>query len=353
MMKAKSYFYSSARLLTCGVAIAGLAGCASADREGAQALATAGINATTAISQEVNQRAERVSDQAVLQSFNAAYESMQNCTSFTLAGTRNDRCDIITTAEGRSDLNDLFETLAQRIRLRAEAIDSLTAAYRALSAEAGFDARTRFETAIGQATRSATALGVAAGLGPVPEVVGTVLRIGGGQLASNAQQRRLIAASRRLQAIASHVRAALERELPLYGQVATLAGDIEANARTNLAQSGLIQPLPPLKQVVTASGFPSPGDSALQSALSRDPRLNAAASVVALSQRPPSGEPALRASIGVLDALISEHAAFEARRRLSLADLTSSIARLTEIVQAAKGEPEDPAPSTDEEGTEQ
>ena len=101
--------------------------------------------------------------------------------------------------------------------------------------------------------------------------------------------------------------------------------------------------MPSLREVVTSSGFPATGDSALQSALGRDEALNAAAQVAALAQRPDPSAPALEAAIAVLDALIADHRDFEARRTLSLADLTASVARLTELVEAVKADLAPPA----------
>ncbi len=350
MQSSRSRFRRSAILFTAASLVI-LSGCASADRDGARALATAGVSATSAISAEVNARADRISDRIATQNFNFAYGSMRNCTAITTAGGAEPICDILATAEGRrtAQVPMLMARLARVVRLRAQAIDQLTAAYRALGAEADFDARGEFETAIAGATQSATALGTAVGLGPVPQAVGAVLRIGGGQLAASAQQRRLVTGSAQLQAVAAHVRAALAAEQALHQQVDDVAGAVEADARRALAEAGLAQSLPPLKEVVAASGFPSPGDSALQAALSRNQRLAAAALVAGLAERPADTDAALSASIAVLDALIAEHRDFEAKRGLSLADLTASVARLTEIVSAARADlADDDAPAQQE-----
>src|SRR3546814_3535996 len=55
------------------------------------------------------------------------------------------------------------------LRLRARAVEKLTAAYRALGSEAEYDAGRELETAIDEATASATQLGTALGIGPVTE----------------------------------------------------------------------------------------------------------------------------------------------------------------------------------------
>src|SRR3546814_14231960 len=78
------------------------------------------------------------------------------------------------------------------LRLRARAVEKLTAAYRALGSEAEYDAGRELETAIDEATASATQLGTALGIGPVTEVVASSAKFIGGQLAENAHQRRLV-----------------------------------------------------------------------------------------------------------------------------------------------------------------
>src|SRR3546814_10300596 len=64
----------------------------------------------------------------------------------------------------------------------------LTAAYRALGSEAEYDAGRELETAIDEATASATQLGTALGIGPVTEVVASSAKFIGGQLAENAHR---------------------------------------------------------------------------------------------------------------------------------------------------------------------
>jgi hypothetical protein len=272
---------------------------------------------------------------------------MRNCSAITTTGAAATReaaaCDVLSTADARrtAEVPQQLVRLSQVVRLRARAIDRLAAAYRALSAEADFDAQGQFQTAIAGATESASALGTAVGLGALPQLVGEVLRIGGGQLATSAQQRRLVRGSAQLRVIAEHVRAALAAEQALHQEADIVVGEIDIEARRHLAEAGLAQPLPPLKEVVAATGFPSPGDSALQAALQRNQRLTAAALVAGLAGRPGGADEALAASIQVLDALIREHQDFEARRGLSLADLTAAVARLTELVAAARADLED------------
>lgn len=321
--------------------LAALGACASADRDGARTLATAGVTATGAISREVTARADRLAAKALVYNFDHAYTLMRACGGpndpITNTG-RGGTCDIISTAEQlrNDDVAKNLARLAHVVRLRARAVDQLAAAYRALAAEADYDARGDFETKIGQATQGVNTLAGAVGIGPLPAIATTGARILGGQLATNAQQRRLVNGSARLQAIAIHLREALAKEQDLHARLDAVASSIEADGRRSLAIAGLVAPLPSLREVVTSSGFPATGDSALQSALGRDSALNAAAQVAALAARPDPSAPALQAAIAVLDALIADHRDFEARRTLSLADLTASVARLTELVEAVK-----------------
>ena len=324
--------------------MATVAGCASADRDGAHALASAGVDATGAISGEVIARADRVNSRANLFNFDSAYQLMRSCaasptTPITNAGNGG-ACDIISTAETlrAGPVSRQIARLSSIIRLRSRALDQLAAAYRALGAEADYDAQADFETSIATAGQGVNALASAVGLGPLPQIVTTGARILGGALAGNAQRRRLVRDSARLQAIAVHLRAALVAEQTLHAEVDAVTGSIDANARRSLAMAGLVPPLPALRDVVNVSGFPAVGDGALQSALDRDAGLAAASRVTALAARPASPDAALEASIAVLDALIAKHREFEARRPLALADLTAAIARLTELVEAARAD---------------
>jgi hypothetical protein len=340
---------SVARIAAALAILAGLGACASADRDGARTLATAGVTATGAISAEVTARADRLAAKALVYNFDHAYTLMRSCGGpndpITNTG-RGGTCDIVSTAEQLRDdgVSRSLARLAHIVRLRAQAVDQLAAAYRALGAEADYDARGDFETKIGQATQGVNTLAGAVGLGPLPALATTGARILGGQLATNAQQRRLVSGSARLQAIAIHLREALAKEQALHAQLDAVASSIEADGRRSLAIAGLVDPLPALREVVTSSAFPVTGDSALESALGRDNALNAAAQVAALAQRPDPSAPALQAAMAVLDALIADHRDFEARRTLSLADLTASVARLTELVAAAKADLAPPAP---------
>jgi hypothetical protein len=308
-------------------------------------LATAGVDASGAISREVVARADRVNSRANLYNFDYAYQLMRTCaaptsrTPITNAGNGG-TCDIISTAETlrSGEVAQRIDRLSRIIRLRSRALDQIAAAYRALGAEADYDAQADFENKIKAASDGVNALASAVGLGAIPEVVTTGARILGGVLAAHAQQRRLVRDSARLQAIAVHLRSALVAEQNLHAQVDAVTVDLDVNTRRSLAQAGLVPPLPALRDVVTVSGFPAVSDGTLQSTLDRDPGLAAAARVTALASRPASPDAALEASIAVLDALIAKHREFEAGRPLTLADLTAAVARLTELVDAAKAD---------------
>src|SRR3546814_7557284 len=143
---------------------------------------------------------------------------MRNCRdgdqwTITIADGPEPACDVLAVATARSNAPVAVKLaeLAAIIRLRARAVEKLTAAYRALGSEAEYDAGRELETAIDEATASATQLGTALGIGPVTEVVASRAKFIGGQLAENAHQRRLVRGSARLQAITRHLRLALEQ----------------------------------------------------------------------------------------------------------------------------------------------
>lgn len=329
------------RLVALLAVLAATSACASANRDGARALSTAGVDAAGAISTEVAARAGRMTSRANVYNFTEAYEQMRSCaaTSITNVGDGG-TCDIISMADRLRDgaVATQMSRLANIVRLRGRALDQLAAAYRALGAEADYDARTDFETKITAATDGVNTLASAVGLGPLPQLAATGARILGGQLATNAQQRRLERGSARLRAIATHLRAALVAEQDLHTQLDAITTALDRNARRSLARAGLVPALPSLRDVIATTGFPSPGDNALQGAIESDVALAAAGRVAALSSRPPPLAEALQASITVLDALIAKHQDFEAGQPLSLADLTATVARLTELVEAAKAD---------------
>src|SRR3546814_20686507 len=125
----------------------------------------------------------------------------------------------------------------------------LTAAYRALGSEAEYDAGRELETAIDEATASATQLGTALGIGPVTEVVASSAKFIGGQLAENAHQRRLVRGSARLQALTRHLRLAHEQERKRQAQVDSVAGDIAGGNHRNLTTAGLLEARQPPHEV--------------------------------------------------------------------------------------------------------
>jgi hypothetical protein len=331
-------------------------GCA-ANREGARALADAGIGATSALSIEIDRRAERVERKIAGQNFNYAYSSMRNCgsgqgTAITLADGPEPVCDVIATAEARASaaVPQRLASLAEIMRLRARAIQKLGAAYRALGTEADYKAREELEGAINAATASASQLGTALGIGAVPQAVAGGVALIGGQLAEGAQQRRLVRGSERLQAVTSHLRRSLEREQALLEEVDMLAGDIESETRRHLTTAGLLPAAPMLKEVVRSSDFPPPDDRSIEAALAGNPRLRAASQVAALAARPARSDAALAAAIELLGALEAEHAKFQARRRVSVNEVSSLVDRLTGIVAADDERSAQPDDSTDAEG---
>lgn len=332
---------SQPRLVALLAVLAATSACASANRDGARALSTAGVDAASAISTEVAARATRLTSRANVYNFTEAYEQMRSCPAGSITNTgQGGTCDVLSMADQLRDgaVAVQMSRVANIVRLRGRALDQLAAAYRALGAEADYDARTDFETKITAATEGVNTLAVAVGLGPLPQLATAGARILGGQLATNAQQRRLERGSARLRELAIHLRAALVAEQRLHTDVDNITTALDANSRRALARAGLVPALPSLKDVITTTGFPSPGDSALQGAIDRDAALAAAGRVTALSSRPPPLAEALQASITVLDALIAKHRDFEAGQPLSLADLTATVARLTELVEAAKAD---------------
>src|SRR3546814_894347 len=86
---------------------------------------------------------------------------MRNCRdgdqwTITIADGPEPACDVLAVATARSNAPVAVKLaeLAAIIRLRARAVEKLTAAYRALGSEAEYDAGRELETAIDEATAS-------------------------------------------------------------------------------------------------------------------------------------------------------------------------------------------------------
>ncbi|HEY0115601.1 MAG TPA: hypothetical protein VGB54_07750 [Allosphingosinicella sp.] len=318
--------------------------CVSVDRPGAQVLGKAGVDAATALTDELRGRERRVSRAILLHNFNQSYSRLRFCgqpghPELTSDGREGD-CDVVHQARLRNrEIPQLLGGISERFALRARATERVASAYRALIAEAEYDARGELEPAIREAATAVSALGVATGIGALPAVLGEAAAGLAGLLADGAQRRRLVEGSRRLQIISRHLRLALERERELYRQTDVLIGGFATDTRENLVAVTPLASL--LASVMSASNLPVPGEGPLQVILTQNPRLRAATQVAHLAQPAPDGDAALDAAIRVLATLELQHSKFQGGRPVSLAEMSAAIDRLTSVVEALEEEEEE------------
>ena len=92
----------------------------------------------------------------------------------------------------------------------------------------------------------------------------------------------------------------------------------------------------PLRGIADRAGVPIGGDGGVQAALTRDPVLDAAASVATLSRRRTVRDDAFAAAIAALRALDAQHAAYAERKPVSARDAAATLERLAAVTRAAE-----------------
>lgn len=309
--------------------------CASADREGAERLASAGSTAATVLSNEVDGRISEVRSLRLSNDFNYAYSILSKCDAITRGTSTVPDCDVLALAKERraAPVNVEIEKLANVLVLRRRALGALSQAYLALETEAKYDARKDIEDSLAPALSSANAFASAVGLAPISGVVLKGVEVAGGLLADRAQGRRLKMASRSLGAITAQVRRGLEGEQRLHAEVDALLSTLDAQTRANLLRSGLIDPAPAVAAVVGTTDSPVPPSSTVSAALRSQPALEGAALVAAMST-PPSRPDALADGIAALRAVERQHDAFEAGAPVGIEEITDAVQRVTTILEA-------------------
>lgn len=317
--------------------------CASADRDGAARLADGGVAATSALRDEIDRRSDRLRRQALQNDYNVAYSTFRRCgtggaSGITLADGPDRNCDVLVFSQDRrkAAVNAQFARLADILDKRRRAVAALGVAHRTFGAEAAYDAAGDMEAAIGAAAASADTLAGAVGLGAVSSVASDAVAAVAGGLADRSQRRRLIAGSRRLEEVTRRVRTALEAEIAIHEAQDVLLADLDEQTRGNLLRGGLLVPAPTLREVAQGSGFPVPSEAAAAAAASREPAVQAAAQVAAMSRLRSDGTGALRDAVEVLLSLEQQHSRFRAGRALGAADLAKSIDRLAAVAAAIR-----------------
>lgn len=303
----------------------GLAGCASAPRGEAGALAQSGLTATSQLSADIADLSHRVRAGDAQNAFSDT---------LTLCQTRPGQCAV---AAPSSALSKARAKLAQTIATRAAAVNALHGAYAAMKTEADYDARADLTSAVDGAVKAASAYASAAGAGPAAQLLGTVADKGAGWLADRAQAKRLRSANLLLATAVERLEAGLAKEREIY---ASVAGDIvlqETAANQSLLDAGLVssaQALQPLADSIGAVLVKDP-----DAALAKSPAARMATQAVLTAQSQQKVEAVLArysANLDALDELKRQHLAAAQGKPLDLAGLDRALTQIDGFLSGLK-----------------
>lgn len=300
-------------------------GCATAPRGPAGDLAQAGIKATGALSSDVGDLSRRLEYADVTDAFTRTWT---NCS--PTAPTCNPQLAPDENYSARRDL-------AKVIRLRARALDALSAAYSALNQEAQYDARADLSGAADAAVSGVNAFasgvarlsGAAPGAAAISEPLGGVLSFGAGLLAERNQRKRIIVASRVIGAATKRMRDALQLEAQVFEESIAEVENERTDARRALLSADLISAsdlLKPMADQLSVKFVPN-----ADALLAKSPRARAAviAAMKAMSRAEVlTIQNRYRSSIAAMDALLAAHADLERGGPVSLADVERTVSDL-------------------------
>ena len=300
-----------------------LSACAGTAREDANAIARSGLNATTAMADEVSATSRRLAAGEALTAFERTWQLCQN-----------PNPELCTPQIEGADATAARQRLVAAIETRARALRSLNQAYDALRIEAEYDARKDVEGAVRAAGEAAAGYLDALSL-PVP--TGLVLEVaatGAGLFAQDAQARRLAAGNAALAQITAALAAGLAEEQRLFGSLARDIVDQEVGAHRALIQAGLVGRADSVTPLITAVGA-RPLDQ-LETRLNASPATRAAAEAALMAsarERTVQMQTRYGASLAALQALSRLHADFAIDGRLSTSDVAALTARLEALVK--------------------
>jgi len=307
------------------------AGCASAPRGPVGRLSDAGIAATSTFGSEVRATASALDSVPLGEVFARTFES---CSNPRLA----------CPPESSTDANDeKRKLLAAAVLKRAEAIDALSGAYRALKADADYDARGDMAAAADKAITGvndfAAAVSVAGGAAPGAALIAQPLaRIAGaiaGGIADRKQRRRLLAGSAAIRPVTQRLRDALAVEAFVFAGLSTYLVTNRTELQRDLLDAGLVGrvglladiargvdmvPVPTAEAVIT-------GSPAVRAALSSVLDAKALQTIAMQKRR-------YLASLAALDGLVAAHDELAAGSPLTLVDIDRLLNELTDALPA-------------------
>jgi hypothetical protein len=329
-MCSTSSLHSSAKtrlgIIAAVALLAGLAGCATAPRGPAAALADAGVAAANSFATEYRETAANIRGLDASEAFTATYQACSSLPQLEcqprIPSDRNYRA--------RQDL-------AKAILLRGRAIESLKGAYSALRNEADYDAKADLTGAINEAIDGANdyagAIFAAGGAAPAANLITAPLSklasFGAGLVADRSQQRRLRRGSHEISLATRRVRDALSVEAYVYNDIAGYIERGRLAAKKAALQSGIASGEGAIAPLIASLGLkPAAGSEAMirkspatLGAIEATLAAQSRAEIIATRQR-------YEVALAALDELLEGHADFESERAMSLADLNRFLGEL-------------------------
>lgn len=312
-----------------------LTACASVPRGPASELAGAGMKTTNAFSTDVRDLNVQISRIDILKAYTSTWNACQNPTPMKPCETQTE-----SDAVKQKRLE-----LMEAIELRAEALDGLRAAYEALNAEASYDAKADLSGAVNEAVTSVNAYaakiseigGGAPGSDLISKPLSSALNFGAGLWAEHKQKKRLLAASKEIQAVAQRLHDALKVEAFVFKSFSETVTIQRQMTQAALLQGGLISGSELIRPMATNVGGTLVKDADALIAKSPAARTAIEAAMIE-SSKTEARILATRydASIDALNALIKSHKNFEMGQPLGISDVIRFLTELNAAIEAAK-----------------
>ncbi|MEL7217024.1 MAG: hypothetical protein AAGK01_01175, partial [Pseudomonadota bacterium] len=208
------------------------AGCVSAPRGPASALADMGIRTSASLGSGIRSTADDVSNVGVSNAFASTWR-LCNANPQLCQPTQADAANFAAR-----------QKLAGAINLRAQAVNALEEAYGVLEQEASYDAKGDLQGAVGDAVSAVNKYSDFVLAAPGGQIIGNqagkIVSAVAGILAEGRQKKRLLEASRLIQASATQLHDGLKAEAAIYESIQGYVVDSQTDARIALYDAGLV-----------------------------------------------------------------------------------------------------------------
>ena len=169
------------------------------------------------------------------------------------------QCDAAVISEAQAAQFEEDQALAKTLQLRARAITALGAAYKALGAEARYDAPGELEAAVSSLFGSVNAFASAVALPTAPlDFAGQIVAKAAAVGAARAQTKRLVQGSVMIREANARLAAALEHEAATDQQIADTMARVRKNLIKSLIDNGCADPMPFIAEFEKPLGLAPP-----------------------------------------------------------------------------------------------